>query len=271
LLSARSPVESPPPFHGNPYFPRVPSRNKVPPSKSSPEYQSSSDSNSSRSGMPVGLPATPRAMRDPHYGGGHGERPPSVPALPTDNFGDLLLTDTRYQGEAERIGRSMSVPVPQDQTHNVHVPSDVPMHPRFNPNLPRSRSSSHFSNRSRMGHRRTSSGGYSGTSPHVTVSIEETIENAKQRPPAPQIDLISQPPPPAPFHEAVSPHESSATISIAIDNHEMDHLLPRAMTAAPALNSTEARQSGGRCMSFDHHRNRSLNESFTNKLRSLTR
>ncbi|KAJ5141808.1 Drug resistance protein [Penicillium atrosanguineum] len=285
LQSARTPVESPPPFHGNSYFPRVPSRNKIPPSKNSPEYQSSSDSSSSRSGMPVGLPATPRAMRHPKYGGGYEEaRPPSVPALPTDNFGSLLLTDARYQGEAERIGRSMSVPVPQDQHHRGGtIPSDVPMHPRFNPNLPRSRSNS----RSRMGHRRTSS----GTSPHVTVSIEETIENAMQyRPSAPQIDLIPPPPPPppilpelqhlkntppppppAPFHEAVSPRESSATIDIAIDNHEMGHLLPRAMTAAPALTSTETRQAVGRRMSFDHRRNRSSNESFTNKLRSLTR
>ena len=289
LHSARSPVESPPPFHGNSYFPRVPSRNKIPPSKNSPEYQSSSDSNSSRSGMPVGLPATPRAMRHPKYGGGYEEeRPPSVPALPTDNYGGLLLTDTRYQGEAERIGRSMSVPMPQDQIHKATpVPSDIPMHPRFNPNLPRSRSSS----RSRMGHRRTSSGGYaSGTSPHFAVSIEETIENALQRPSAPQVELIPPPPPPppilpelqhlkntppppppAPFHEAVSPRESSATIDIAIDNHEMGHLLPRAMTAAPALSSTETRQSVGRRMSFDHRRNRSSNESFTNKLRSLTR
>ncbi|KAJ5670490.1 uncharacterized protein N7477_005853 [Penicillium maclennaniae] len=290
LQSIRTPVESPPPFHGNSYFPRVPSRNKIPPSKNSPEYQSSSDSGSSRSGLPVGLPATPRAMRHPKYGGGHEEeRPPSVPALPTDNFGSLLLTDARYQGEAERIGRSMSVPVPHDQHYRgAPVPSDVPMHPRFNPNLPRSRSNS----RSRMGHRRTSSGGYaSGTSPHVTVSIEETIENAMQyRPSAPQIDLIPPPPPPPPilpelqhlkntppppppppFYEAVSPRESSATIDIAIDNHDMGHLLPRAMTAAPALNSTETRQTVGRRMSFDHRRNRSSNESFTNKLRSLTR
>lgn len=290
LQSGRPPVESPPPFHGNSYFPRVPSRNKIPPSKNSPEYQSSSDSSSSRSGMPVGLPATPRAMRHPKYGGGHEEeRPPSVPALPTDNFGSLLLTDARYQGEAERIGRSMSVPVPQGQHYRgAPVPSNVPMHPRFNPNLPRSRSNS----RSRMSHRRTSSGGYaSGTSPHVTVSIEETIDNAMQyRPSAPQIDLIPPPPPPppilpelqhlkntppppppAPFHEAVSPRESSATIDIAIDNHDMGHLLPRAMTAAPALTSTESRQTVGRRMSFDHRRNRSSNESFTNKLRSLTR
>lgn len=289
LQSARTPVESPPQFHGNSYFPRVPSRNNVPQSKGSPEYQSSSDSNSSHSGLPVGLPATPRAMRHPKYGGGHEEeRPPSVPALPTDSSGAMLLTDARYSGEVGRIERSMSVPMPSGQANASPVHSDIPMHPRFNPHLPRSRSNS------RTGHRRTSSGGYiSGTSPQVTVSIEETIENAMNEhqrplhnntesipPPPPPPPILPElqhlkntppPPPPAPFHEAVSPRESSATIDIAIDNDEMGHLLPRAMTAAPALNGADNRHSLSRRMSFDHRRNRSSNESFANKLRSLTR
>ena len=297
LQSARSPVESPPPFHGNSYFPRAPSRNNIPPPKGSPEYQGSSDSSSSRSGPPVGLPATPRAMRHPKYGSnGHEvERPPSVPSMPTDHSGGLLLSSARYSGDAERIGRSMSVPVPEGQANKAHnaapVPvPDIPMHPRFNPNLPRSRSSSRTRN---MGHRRTSSGGYvSGTSPHVTVSIEETIENAMQRrPSAPHVEQIPPPPPPilpelqhlkntppppppVPFSsDATSPRESSATIDVAIDNNEhMGYLLPRAMTAAPALTGNDTRQGGSRRMSFDHRRNRSSqNESFTNKLRSLTR
>lgn len=292
LQSARSPIEGPAQFHGNSYFPRAPSRNNIPPAKASPEYQSGSDSSSSRSGPPMGLPATPRAMRHPKYGGnGHEvERPPSVPSIPTDNFGGMLLSNARYSGDAERIGRSMSVPMPEGQFNKTVVPvPDIPMHPRFNPNLPRSRSSS----RSRMGHRRTSSGGYiSGTSPQVTVSIEETIENAMQRrPSAPNVEMIPPPPPPIlpelqhlkntppppppiPFSsDATSPRESSATIDVAIDSNEhMGHLLPRAVTAAPALNGNNTQQSFGRRMSFDHRRNRSSqNESFTTKLRSLTR
>lgn len=223
-------------------------------------------------------------MRHPKYGGGHEEeRPPSVPTIPTDNSGTIFLTDVRYQGGAEQIGRSMSVPMPDGPANNTPVHSDIPMHPRFNPNLPRSRSSS------RTGHRRTSSGGYiSGTSPQVTVSIEETIENAMQQPrpptettpppPPPMLPELQHlkntpPPPPAPFHEAVSPRESSATIDIAIDDDDIGRFLPRAMTAGPALNSnsTDSRHSISRRMSFDHRRNRSSNESFTNKLRSLTR
>jgi hypothetical protein len=291
----RSPVESPPPFSsGSSYFPRVPSRNKVSQSKASPDYPSSSDSNSSRSGMPVGLPATPRAMRHPKYGGTgqDEERPPSVPNIPTDN--SPFLSSARYQSDADRIGRSMSVPVPEGQqyaTTALMIPNDVPMHPRFNPALPRSRSSSRSRN---MSHRRTSSGSYvSGTSPNVQVSIEETIEHAMQRGPSaqyetipppppppilPELQHLNTPPPPPPFPMSatpVSPRDSSATIDIAIDNEDLGRILPRAMTAAPALNvnshGADSRQPGNRRMSFDHRRNRSSNESFTNKLRSLTR
>ncbi|CAG7947689.1 unnamed protein product [Penicillium nalgiovense] len=293
LQSARSPLEASPPFSGtSPYFQRAPSRNKASQSKASPDYPSSSDSNSSRSGMPSGLPATPRAMRHPKYGGtGQDEdRPPSVPTIPTDN--SLFLSNARYQGDAERIGRSMSVPAPEGQYNAPSMPNDLPMHPRFNPALPRSRSSS----RSRAkGHNRTSSGSYvSGTSPHVQVSIEGTIEHAMQRGPSaqqetipppppppilPELQHLNTPPPPPPFPISatpVSPRESSATIDIAIDNNEdLGRLLPRAMTAAPALNlnvqGMDSRQSDSQRMSFDHRRNRSSNESFTNKLRSLTR
>ena len=295
LEFARSPIESPPPFHGNSYFPRAPSRNNIPPAKRSPEYNSSSDSSSSGSRQPLGLPATPRAMRHPKYGGGREPRPPSVPAIPTDNYGPSLLSDARYQSEAaERIGRSMSVPMPEGPSNRYHshqnappVPSEVPMHPHFKPNLPRSRSTSRVRN---GGHRRTSSGGYiSGTSPQVTVSIEETIENSMPR--GPQIDMIPPPPPPPPQPpilpelqhlsgppppppvmslDPTSPRQSTATIDVAIDDDYGRHI-PRSMTAAPTIhvNASEQKKRG----SFEHHRrNRSgNNESFANKLRSFTR
>ncbi|KAJ6184222.1 hypothetical protein N7519_005523 [Penicillium mononematosum] len=273
LQSARSPLEASPPFSGtSSYFQRAPSRNKASQSKASPDYPSSSDSNSSRSGMPSGLPATLEPCGIPNN--------------------SLFLSNARYQGDGERIGRSMSVPAPEGQYNAPSMPNDLPMHPRFNPALPRSRSSS----RSRTkGHNRTSSGSYiSGTSPHVQVSIEETIEQAMQRGPSaqqetipppppppilPELQHLNTPPPPPPFPISatpVSPRESSATIDIAIDNNEdLGRLLPRAMTAAPALNvngqGTDSRQSDSQRMSFDHRRNRSSNESFTNKLRSLTR
>ncbi|KAJ5654197.1 hypothetical protein N7490_001200 [Penicillium lividum] len=289
LQSARSPIESPPPFHGS-YFPRAPSRNQIPPAKRSPEFGSSSDSSSSGSRPPMGLPATPRAMRHPKYGGGREERPPSVPSIPSDRHGSTHL-DTRYQSEAaERIGRSMSVPMPDNQASKYMnpppVPSELPMHPHFNPNLPRSRSSSRARN---MGHRRTSSGGYvSSTSPQVTVSIEETIENAMQRPPAPhdlippppppilpELQHLNTPPPPPPFPVSVdptSPRQSSATIDVAIENEDMGRMIPRAMTAAPTIHVNVGGDSkSDKRTSYEHRRNRSSNESFATKLRSLTR
>ncbi|KAJ6102399.1 hypothetical protein N7486_004826, partial [Penicillium sp. IBT 16267x] len=292
LQSARSPIESPPPFPGNSYFPRVPSRNQIPPAKRSPESGSSSDSSSSGSRQPVGLPATPRAMRHPKYGGGREDRPPSVPAIPSDHYSSQVLHDNRYQSDAaERIGRSMSVPMPENQASKYMnpppVPSELPMHPHFNPNLPRSRSSSRARN---MGHRRTSSGGYiSGTSPQVTVSIEETIENAMQRRPLapqdltppppppilPELQHLNTPPPPPPFPITVdptSPRQSSATIDVAFENEDMGHMIPRAMTAAPTIHVNVGGDSkSSKRTSYEHRRNRSSNESFANKLRSLTR
>ncbi|KAJ5939002.1 hypothetical protein N7466_002136 [Penicillium verhagenii] len=291
LHYGRSPIESPPPFHGNSYFPRAPSRNQIPPAKRSPEYGSSSDSSSSGSRPPLGLPATPRAMRHPKYGGGREERPPSVPLIPNDHHGHQIHSDTRYQSEAaERIGRSMSVPMPENQASKYMnpppLPSELPMHPHFNPNLPRSRSSSRARN---MGHRRTSSGGYvSGTSPQVTVSIEETIEHAMQRRPGPhdlippppppilpELQHLNTPPPPPPFPISVdptSPRQSSATIDVAIENEDMGRMIPRAMTAAPTIHIDVGGDSkNGKRTSYEHRRNRSSNESFANKLRSLTR
>jgi hypothetical protein len=48
-------------------------------------------------------------------------------------------------------------------------------------------------------------------------------------------------------------------------------LLPRAMTAAPTI-SMETRPSiERRRTSFDHRRGKSVNESFTHKIRNLTR
>ncbi|KAF7590805.1 hypothetical protein BBP40_002327 [Aspergillus hancockii] len=224
---------------------------------------------------PSGLPTTPRAMRHPKYNG-YEETIPSVPNVPD---GALLLSDAKYQGDAERIGRSMSVPVPETQQPGT-LPSDLPMHPRFNPRLPRSRSNSRTRTR---GHRRESSreqGGYSYGGSPVSVSIEEGIEHAlelrqHETPPIlPQLQHLNTPPPPpppVPMLNCTSPRESSGTIDIAIDNENMGKLLPRAMTAVPAL-SMETRPSfEHRRMSFDHRRGKSVNESFSNKIRNLAR
>ncbi|KAL4862907.1 hypothetical protein BDV12DRAFT_35905 [Aspergillus spectabilis] len=273
-----------PPFSIQSFTPRTPGRTMIQP-KTSPEYPSSSDSNSSRAGVPLGLPATPRAMRHPKYSGASESEPmpppppPPPSAPPQTDTAPLLLSDARYQGEAERIPRSMSVPVPEAQLPSR--PLDMPMHPRFNPNLPRSRSS----DRNRNMHRRESSrelstaananGTYNYGSSPVTVSIEEAME--KSLPPIlPELQHLNltppppPPPPPIPASVASSQRESSGTIDIAIENENLGRLLPRAMTAGPAL-SNETRPVIGRRMSLEHRRNRSVNESFSSKIRNLTR
>lgn len=268
---ARSPIASPP-------FPiRSPEQNgRFPPSKASPEYPSSSDSSSSRAGVPIGLPATPRAMRHPKYSNGYEEEPP----VPNVQDGAVFTNDSRHQAE-ETIGRSMSVPAPETQSS---VPAGLPTHPRFNPHLPGSRSTSRNRN---PGHRRNSSrelsgsGDYGFGSSPVAVSVEAGIENTARNKPEnppilPELQHLNMPPapppPPAPISTG-SPRESSGTIDIAIDNENMGKLLPRAMTAGPAP-TTETRPVQSperRRMSLDHRRNRSINESFSNKIRNLTR
>lgn len=258
----RSNMRSPPaglyPIAASPFGQRPLLRQRTPSNRESQGDRSSSGSGSSRSGVAPGLPATPRAMRQAKY---NSKGPEEL--VPDSTF---LLSDARYQGEAERIGRSMSVPVLESQP--ASVPCNLPTHPRYNPTLPRSRSTSRTRN---MGHRRESSrelsspgggGGYFGTSP-VGVGIEETLESALQRqrqqnqqaqssdnnnnnnnnpPILPELQHLNTPPPPppAPFFSnsppaCASPRESSGTIDIAIDNDNLGRLLPRAMTAGPTI------------------------------------
>ena len=256
----RSNLRSPPaglyPLAGSPFGQRPQIRQRTPSNRDSQGDRSSSGSGSSRSGVAPGLPATPRAMRQAKYNNSPEEPVP-------DNT--LLLSDARYQGEAERIGRSMSVPVPESQP--ASIPCDLPTHPRYNPMLPRSRSTSRTRN---IGHHRESSrelyspgsgggSGYFGNSP-VAAGIEETLESALQRqrqqnqqtlsseynnnnnpPILPELQHLNTPPPPPPppFSNSppacASPRESSGTIDIAIDNENLGRLLPRAMTAGPTI------------------------------------
>ncbi|GIC89090.1 WD40 repeat domain-containing protein [Aspergillus udagawae] len=276
LQHTRSPLGSPP-LSRTSVNQRTPARRRASTSKASPDYPSSSDSNSSRSGGPLGLPATPKAMRHPKYPNGYEETVSSGSSVP-DNV--ITLSDARYQGEAERIGRSMSVPMAEHQPGPM--PVDLPTHPRFNPRLPRSRSTSRSRN---IGHRRESSrelgssGGYAYGSSPVTVSIEETIENSMglkefENPPIlPELQHLNTPPPPPPPVPLgpVSPRASSGTIDIAIDNENLGRLLPRAMTAAPTISMETRPPLERRRTSFDHRRGKSVNESFTHKIRNLTR
>ncbi|OJJ80412.1 WD40 repeat domain-containing protein [Aspergillus glaucus CBS 516.65] len=281
-------TRSPPvglPFSISPFGQRSQARQRAPSIMESQSKRSSSDSGSSQPGLPTS-PSSSSSLRQAKYNNGtsNGQE---------DNAADapILLSAATYQPEEERIGRSMSVPMPE--THhsppvNANMPPNIPMHPRYNPNLPRSRSTS----RSRhIGHRRENSrehgspGSYFGGSP-VAVSIEETLANADHQPPIlPELQHLNTPPPPPPLpfsnSASASLRESSGTIDIAFDNENLGRLLPRAMTAGPAftntmdvrtsVNGSASASPDRRRMSFDHRRGKSANESFTSKIRNFTR
>lgn len=292
--NTRSPPVGPP-FSISPFSPRSQARQRTPSNKESQGNRSSSDSGSSQPCAPSGLPTSSLAMRKYNNSTANVHEDPNANAADTP----ILLSDARYQPEAERIGRSTSVPAPESQPVNVNsIPLDLPTHPRYNPNLPRSRSTSRTRN---LSHRRDNSrelgspGGYFGGSP-VAISIEETLANAMQKeqssdnqpPILPELQHLNTPPPPPPppfsTSACASPRESSGTIDIAFDNENLGRLLPRAMTAGPtstnaidiraSVNGSASASPDRRRMSFDHHRRgKSANEnlSFTSKIRNFTR
>lgn len=258
-----NPPESPPSSGGS-FSRRVRSKSNA--SKRSPDFPpNGSDSGSStrgRSGT-VGLPATPKAMRRPKYSDGYiDDEAPAVPDVP------FTLPSTVYQAEAARISRSMSVPVVD--FHQTPVPADLPHHPRFIPNMPRSRSTSRT--RGVLGHRRENSRELGmpsyGSPPAVSVSIEPdiTIENTRFSPPIlPELQhLTTPPPPPPPPAPAVGQRSKEAMPhQMVTENARAGHELARPMT-------TGADAPSMRRMSVDHRRGRSINESFASKFRNLT-
>ncbi|KAN0084926.1 hypothetical protein V8E54_001393 [Elaphomyces granulatus] len=256
--SQEVPLESPPSSGGS-FSQRV--HNKVSPTKHSPDYANNSDSSSSRSrsGAPVGLPATPRAMRHPKYSDGYVEDIPAVPELPSNL--------TTYQVEAARISRSMSVPNVGE--FQPPVPTSLPMHPRFRSDIPSSRSTS--KTRAPAGH------GHEdfrelAPSPSVTVSIEEASQTVTvEAPPIlPELRHLTVPPPPPPIPGGgQSSSSDSDTINIGLENAQVGKDLIRPFTTGPAV-SEASQPTRDRRMSFDHRRGRSINESIASKLRNFT-
>jgi hypothetical protein len=257
--SQEVPLESPPSSGGS-FSQRVQGVNRVSPTKHSPDYANHSDSSSSRgrSAVPVGLPATPRAMRHPKYSEGGVEEIPAVPELPSNL---ATLPSATYQAEAGRISRSMSVPnVPE---FPPPVPTSLPMHPRFRPDIPSSRSTS--KTRAPAGHGRE---GSHELAPSVTVSIEEAGQMvAVEVPPIlPELRHLTVPPPPPPIPGGgpSSPSDSD-TINIGLENAQAGKDLIRPFTTGPADANRDPRRT-----SFDHRRGRSINESIASKLRNFT-
>lgn len=189
----------------------------------------------STASVPIGLPATPRAMRHPRYMSADPNEREGIPAVPTipdtmvviaqasqdtqDDLGPLLPATTFGQ---PTLARSASAP-PEDI-------SPANMAPRISPTYPLGRRGSLGGNR---GHSRNASSegtNYKRVSPPpITASIDETIhENQvvilENDPAAPPLLAELQhlaappPPPPAPLQLNTSP-KGSMLINVAIDEN----------------------------------------------------
>lgn len=187
---------------------------------------------------PYGLPATPRAMRNPKYDFKDINTIPAVPEIP-DSLQNL--SETYYTGQPMReLPRSMSAPIPtQDQPP---VPPDLPTHPAFHKALRSSNKRPNFSPLGDIGQhrRRPSQEASTMAHPPVTAGIDETLHAAdsvvqiitvEEPPLLPELQHLSAippPPPPPPAFPGDASHHSASSgsglgvISIAIDDQSRD-------------------------------------------------
>ena len=258
--------------------------------------------NRAASAGPIGLPATPRAMRHPKYDSRDDSRIPTVLEVP-----DSLekLTETYYTGQPVlELPRSVSAPIPQQPQH---IPEDLPMHPAFHKGLRPTKKGSGFSPLGDIGAHRRRPSGDAAPMAHapVTVSIDETlhaIDSAVHIVPVEEPPLLPElqhlagpgavpppPPPPPPFHNDGSHHSVSSgsgvgTINIAIDDQPGSdaHIIevppppppPQLSVSTPETRSPPPMAQ--RSPPPTHRRGRSDNlkngiKGFTERLRSTSR
>ena len=181
---------------------------------------------------PVGLPATPRAMRHPRY----PSRDEDIPAVPE-------VPDSFYAtGQPVReLPRSISAPIPEPE---VLVPSDMPTHPAFQRGLRSSTKRPNFSPLGEIGRQRRSPSIDATGNPPVLASIGETLQGISEAPvidvptsshstPAiiPELQHLAAsipppppPPPPPPFrddntaHHSLSSGSGVGTINIVMED-----------------------------------------------------
>ncbi|KAH8816319.1 hypothetical protein F5884DRAFT_662453 [Xylogone sp. PMI_703] len=111
--------------------------------KTSPEYLNQTGAST----VPVGLPATPRAMRHPKFDP-ESREVPVVPQIPLQydttvseqafgTLNTLTLPKTTYQAAPRRLPpRSASAPIPEEPSSPQALPADLPTHPAFQAALP---------------------------------------------------------------------------------------------------------------------------------------
>ncbi|KAK2736322.1 hypothetical protein FQN55_001708 [Onygenales sp. PD_40] len=228
----------------------------------------SSGSNSGHSGrglssVPIGLPATPRAMRHPKYSTGYVDS--TAPALPDIPDNMMTLNDSTYRPPGHHISRSMSAPPEHlEPSGSVH---GLAAHPHYQQQLPSSKPAHNFS------HRRQTSHDLAQNPPNANANT-----NAMPPPLLPELRHLQSPPPPPPPPQynpksnAYEPRNSLVsgvgTINIAIDD------APKVVDAGPQLNPTvfspAETSASGKNSESSHRRGRSVNENFTSKIRTFT-
>ncbi|RFU34548.1 hypothetical protein B7463_g1797, partial [Scytalidium lignicola] len=220
--------------------------------KTSPEYLNQTGA----SVVPIGLPATPRAMRHPKFDPDSREIP-TVPQIPLQYdstvaeqaFGSLnmlTLPKTTYQAAPRRVPpRSASAPIPEEPRSPNALPADLPTHPAFQAALPpssrhRTQDMTSAMRMSQMQSTRKINPGDSqpGTigyesrnnSPIYSVQpfmsgIDETIESGSNQPSnSSNNNLVPPPPPPPPAPPMLRELQHLATPPAPPMLKELQHL-----------------------------------------------
>ncbi|KAL2374611.1 hypothetical protein RJ035_003794 [Blastomyces gilchristii] len=267
-LSHRQNATDSPPYSGS-FHQRMGGKNL------SPANSNNSDSNHSGRGpsnVPIGLPATPRAMRHPKYSTGYADvNAPALPEVP-DNI--MTLSDAVYRPSGHNISRSASAP--PDHLELNGKPHGLLAHPHYQQQIPSSKPAQKFA------HRRQTS--------QDMGQNHSTGNNGNGPPPLlPELRHLQSPPPPPPPPPMIHTHNHMpstydsrnslvsgvGTINIAIDDPgKMNDIPLQHQQQPPAIFSPIAESSG---MSpsrsngdTSHRRGRSVNENFTSKIRNFT-
>ncbi|WEW56933.1 hypothetical protein PRK78_002392 [Emydomyces testavorans] len=243
--------------------------------------------------VPVGLPATPRAMRHPKYSTGYLDTPP-LPDMPT-NVDSLSPVSNGEQGRSISISRSMSAPIPEDL--GDQAVDGMPVHSQFRPRLPSSRCTRMSMHRKESSHDAAMLNGFqhgsfssqSGRKPSEAVVIPPVL---------PELQHLSNPPPPPPPPPPSNPMDNNdqhtlpseernsfisgvGTINIAIDeptvlnsneSPQQAHqpIFPPAEFPFPPSRRSSSAQGPMPETHHTHRRGRSINDNLANKIRSLT-
>ncbi|PGH14492.1 hypothetical protein AJ79_02985 [Helicocarpus griseus UAMH5409] len=236
----------------------------------SPSNSNHSDSNHSGRGpssVPIGLPATPRAMRHPKYSTGYADA--SAPALPEVPDNIMTLSDAIYKPNGFNIARSNSAPLEPMEANGK--PQGMLAHPHYQQQIPSSKPAQSYS------HRRQSS----QDSPHTQIITIGNNKNNDVAPPLlPQLrHLQSPPPPPAPpmintkdpnmqptCDARISLISGVGTINIAIDDSSTAQTPSVFSPVSEASAMSPAKSQGDN----SHRRGRSVNDNFTSKIRNFT-